>query len=62
MHYGITFFEKGVFNAAIKIGWSELIQIYENLFVKFNNLQAIQNVDEFVSSSEQIWKNYALNL
>ncbi len=32
-----------------------------NVFVLFTHPQAIEDVDEFVTSSEQIWKNLALH-
>ncbi len=31
------------------------------MFLKCTHPQAIQNIDEFVSSSEQIWRNVALH-
>ncbi len=30
-------------------------------YILFTHLQAIQDLDEFVSSSEQIWRNLALH-
>ncbi len=41
---------------------NEIVELKMNIYWKFSHSpQAIQDVDEFVSSSEQIWRNLAVH-
>ncbi len=48
LNYSLNIF-KGIVHPKMKICW------------QFTHPQAIQHVDEFVSSSEQIWRNLSLH-